>query len=126
MEATVPPVDPIVHPPNPFPYPVYAIPPRGMHPATAAPPQTWQAPNGIAPQQTHLALPRSAHSYREDVPWDGSYDHAIPPGSTIVGTTPPTGYDYRYRDDQPDWVGGSSDYYDPSVSMILAIVLLPA
>jgi hypothetical protein len=121
METAISSVDPLVHPPNPFPYPVYAMPPRGM---PAAPPQTWQAPNGIAPQQTHLAppphmMPRTTHPYREDAPWDGTYDHTVPPTSTIVGGPAGTDYEYRYRDDQPDWVGGSSDYYDPSASKFL-------
>jgi hypothetical protein len=92
-----------------------------MHPATAAPPQTWQAPNGIAPQQTHIAPPQPhilhrAQPYREDT-WDG-YDHTPHPADAIGGPAS-TGYDYRYRDDQTAWVGGANDYYNPSVRQSL-------
>jgi hypothetical protein len=116
------PVDQLVHTQNAFPYPVYATPlhpgARGMHPPTAAPPQTWQGPNSIAPQQTHIApppqmLPRPPQGYRDDS-WNGSYDHAHQaPNPIVAGPSAPT-YEYRYRDDQTDWVGGPNDYYDPS------------
>jgi len=128
----IPSVDPLVHAQNPFPYQVYGPtlhgPPRVMHPATAAPPQTWQAPNGIAPQQTHIAPPQPhilhrAQAYREDA-WDG-YDHAPHPADAMGGTAT-TGYDYRYRDDQTSWVGGTSDYYNPSVSPdLLPLNMIP-
>ena len=120
------PVDQMVHSQNGFPYQVYTTPlhpgPRGMHPATAAPPQTWQGPNSIAPQQTHMAPPQMLprpQSYRDDS-WDGNYEHASQP--PIVGGPNAPGYDYRYRDDQTDWVGGPNDYYDPSAS---AFILRP-
>lgn len=107
-------VDALVHAQAPFPYvygpPIHA-PPRGMHPPTAAPPQTWQAANGIAPQQTHMAAPQPhmlhRTAYREDT-WE-NYT-----GDAIVGNPGPAGYDYRYRDDHAGWVPGPQDYYDPS------------
>jgi hypothetical protein len=119
------PVDQMVHSQNAFPYQVYTTPlhpgPRGMHPATAAPPQTWQGANSIAPQQTHMAPPQMLsrpQAYRDDS-WDGSYDHASQAPGPIVGGPNAPGYDYRYRDDQQDWVGGPNDYYDPSASTIV-------
>jgi hypothetical protein len=118
------PVDQIVHNQNAYPYQVYTTPlhpgPRGMHPATAGPPQSWQGPNSIAPQQTHMApqmLPRP-QPYRDDS-WDGSYDHSSQGAGPIVGGPNSASYDYRYRDDQTGWVGGPNDYYDPSASAVV-------
>jgi hypothetical protein len=119
-------VDPVVPAHNTFPYPVYTTtlhpqPPRGMPPA---PPQTWQASTGIAPQQTHLAAVGhmiSRPPFREDG-WDG-YDHtAAHAAAAADGMAGPAtnGYDYRYRDDQNGWVG-SNPYYDPSVKPSLWI-----
>jgi hypothetical protein len=119
------PVDQMVHSQNPFPYQVYTTPlhpgPRGMHPANAGPPQTWQGANSSAPQQTHMAAPQMLprpQPYRDDS-WDGSYDHASQAPGPIVGGPNAPGYDYRYRDDQTDWVGGPNDYYDPSASTLV-------
>lgn len=118
------PVDQMVPPQNSFPYQVYATPlhpnARDMHPATAGPPQSWQGANGIAPQQTHMApppqmLPRPP-PYRGDS-WDGNYDHSAQASNPIVNGPNASGYDYRYRDDQTDWVAGPNDYYNPSVSI---------
>jgi hypothetical protein len=39
----------------------------------------------------------------------------VPPASTIVGGPAAPGYEYRYRDDQTDWVGGGpNDYFEHS------------
>ncbi|KAI6125802.1 hypothetical protein EV401DRAFT_1885878 [Pisolithus croceorrhizus] len=90
--------DPLVHPPQQgsYAYSVYghAIPPlsRGIQPPTAAPPQSWQAPNAIAPQHTHIPpqppgmLSRPAHPYR-DGPWVSGFDQ--PP--QIPEWVPPPG-----------------------------------
>ena len=55
---------PIVAHTSSFPYSVYPpamdVAPRALQPPTSGPPQTWQAPNGIAPAQTHLAPPPQA------------------------------------------------------------------
>ncbi|KAF8893400.1 hypothetical protein BD779DRAFT_1436092 [Infundibulicybe gibba] len=109
----IPTVDPIVHPP--FPYPVYGTSmhpqTRSIHPVVAtAPPQTWQAPNGIAPQQTHLhPPPPQAHilhrSHYRDSPWDGYETTA----GDAMGAPPPAGCGYAYREDQ-SW--GAQSYYD--------------
>lgn len=121
----LPTVDPLAQ--NPFPYQVYGpppmhAPPRGMHPPPGAPPQTWQAANGIAPQQTHIAPPHLIHRppYRDDA-WEG-YDHTTHPGDAMGGPAA-TSYDYRYRDDQTSW-SGPNTYYDPSVSPISSAVML--
>lgn len=122
------PVDQMVHTQNSFPYQVYATPLHpgagGMHPPTAGPPQTWQGPNSIAPQQTHIGPPpqmlsRPPHEFRDDA-WNGSYDPTSQTPNPIVAGPSAPGYDYRYRDDQPNWVGGPNDYYDPSVSNFTA------
>ncbi|KII92360.1 hypothetical protein PLICRDRAFT_468996 [Plicaturopsis crispa FD-325 SS-3] len=112
------PVDPLQ---NTFPYQVYttALHPasRGM-PPTGGPPQSWQAPNAIAPQQTHIAPPPQSHMmaratqpYRPE-PW-AAYDQTSGAPNGIAGAAPP-GYDYRYRDDQAAWVGPAGGYYDPT------------
>ncbi|KAF9244866.1 hypothetical protein BU15DRAFT_71233 [Melanogaster broomeanus] len=120
------PTDPLGHPPQgSYGYPLYGHAmhpsPRAMQPPTAAPPQSWQAPNAIAPQQTHMAppqplpgmLPRPAQPYR-DGPWVTPFDH--PPPTHMVGGPSGPAYDYRYRDDPPEWASAApSDYpYDPA------------
>lgn len=124
--ATMQPTDPLVHPPpqGSYGYPVYAHPiqphPRGMQPPTAAPPQSWQAPNAIAPQQAHMAppqppsalLPRPTQPYR-DGPWVTGFEQ--PPPHMVAGPSGPP-YGYRYRDEQTDWATAPpNDYtYDPA------------
>ncbi|TFK74075.1 hypothetical protein BDN72DRAFT_834084 [Pluteus cervinus] len=124
--APIPPpiqtVDPLVHAQNPFPFYQPQLHPaaRALHHTPAAPPQTWQASNAIAPQQTHITPPaapaththiihRAAAPFREET-WE-NYEptHAADP---MVGTSA-AGYEYRYRDDQPTWVA-AHPYYDPS------------
>ncbi|GLB45092.1 putative BRCT domain, a BRCA1 C-terminus domain [Lyophyllum shimeji] len=104
---------------NSYPYhPVYGA---NMHPSrpmppptTAAPPQTWQASGGIAPQQTHLApppIPQMLHrppQFRDD--WAG-YEQAAHPADAVGGPAGAAGYAYQYRDDQNAW--GPNAYYDP-------------
>ncbi|KAL4074033.1 hypothetical protein V8B97DRAFT_1937732 [Scleroderma yunnanense] len=116
------PPDPLVHPPQQgsYGYPVYGHPlhplPRGMQPPTAAPPQSWQAPNAIAPQQTHMQPPQPPgmlprpHPYR-DGPWVAGFDQ-----SPQMVSGPSNGpFEYRYRDDQPGWVPPPGDFpYDPA------------
>ncbi|GBE81221.1 hypothetical protein BKA93DRAFT_756282 [Sparassis latifolia] len=118
------PPEALVHPQHGFQYTVYPTPmdvtPRAMHPPTAAPPQSWQAANGIAPQQTHMApppqpqpqmMPRHPQGYREDQAWPGAYHQSQPSTNTIVPNAPQD-YDYnRYREEQAAWVGGTGDYY---------------
>ncbi|TFK54355.1 hypothetical protein OE88DRAFT_1733019 [Heliocybe sulcata] len=87
-----------------YPYPVMHPHPGVIHPAAAAPPQSWQAANGIAPQQTHMY---------DQARWDEYHRHMPPPNAMIA---PQPGYDYRYRDDQAQaWgvsgVGGTNEYY---------------
>ena len=116
---------------GPFPYAVYGGPmdvaPRAMHPPTSGPPQTWQAANGIAPSQTHIAPPppppppgqpdhpmMDRHpGYGEDQQaWTNAYHHMQPPPPGMV--PPPPEYAYRYREDQAGWV--PEGYYPPHVS----------
>ncbi|KAF7976074.1 hypothetical protein HWV62_7630 [Athelia sp. TMB] len=107
-----------------FPYQVYTTPlhphpnPRGIHPGSAGPPQSWQGPNSIAPQQTNLGPPlqmihHRPQAFREES-WNSSYDHGGNQGSHpgVTGPSQST-YDYRYRDEQPEWVS-HNEYYDPS------------
>ncbi|KAG5641274.1 hypothetical protein DXG03_005586 [Asterophora parasitica] len=106
---------------NSFPYhPVYGTsmhPSRSMQPSAPAPPQTWQATGGIAPQQTHLAppplhmLPRPPQ-FRDT--WEGYDQTAHPPPEAMAGPSTAT-YDYRYREEQGQWVPGVNPYYDPAV-----------
>ncbi|KAI0371156.1 hypothetical protein BV20DRAFT_994012 [Pilatotrama ljubarskyi] len=102
---------------GPFPYPVYGgpmeVPPRGMQPPSSGPPQTWQAANGIAPSQTHIAPPPPPPPGQPDHPmmerhpgyaedqqgWNHSYHHMQPPPPGMVPPPPPE-YGYRYREDQ--------------------------
>ncbi|THH13218.1 hypothetical protein EW146_g6976 [Bondarzewia mesenterica] len=133
FQAQIPHGMPSVAPPDgmppsdaPFPYPPYPpqlhAAPRALHTPTAAPPQSWQAANGIAPEQTqtHIAPQAAAQMmprgpYREP-PWDGAYPQAPPPPPNAMVGGPPAQYDYRgFREEQPQWVGGSNDYYDQSV-----------
>jgi hypothetical protein len=110
-------IDPLVHAQSTFFYsPQIHNNPRSMHPVTSAPPPTWQAANGIAPQQTHIQPPShmlARTAFREES-WE-AYDHPAPAGP-LVGGQPSPGYDYRYREDQAEWVPSTGDYYDPSVS----------
>ncbi|KAK0455445.1 uncharacterized protein EV420DRAFT_1553680 [Desarmillaria tabescens] len=100
----IPTVESLVHAQQHFQYPIYAMPPpRTMH----APPQTWQATTGIAPQQTHIAPPPPPpppqpphHVLRPDT-WD--YE----PPDPDTNATP---YDFRYRDEQ-SWVPPTHNPY---------------
>ena len=84
---------------------------RTMHPSPAAPPQTWQAPNSIAPEQTQGHLPQQIIQprgpYREDA-WDPTYQPAGPPTGPI-DHPPPPGYDY------PDQTWSSDQYFAQGV-----------
>jgi len=127
----IPPPESLVHPPQQgsYGYPVYGHPlhplPRGMQPPTAAPPQSWQAPNAIAPQQTHMPppqppgmLPRPPHPYR-DGPWVAGFDQP-----QMVGGPSNAPFDYRYRDDQPGWVPPPGDFsYDPATVGTLTCII---
>ncbi|KAH9045110.1 hypothetical protein EDB84DRAFT_1469237 [Lactarius hengduanensis] len=79
---------------------------RTMHPSPAAPPQTWQTPNSIAPEQTQSHLPpqiiQPRGPFREDA-WDPTYQPAGPPPGPI-DHPPASGYEYP----DPTW---SSDQY---------------
>ncbi|KAH9942291.1 uncharacterized protein BXZ73DRAFT_97706 [Epithele typhae] len=134
---------PIVAHAGSFPFAVYTNPmdvaPRALQPPTSGPPQTWQAPNGIAPSQTHLAppppppppqpaapppQPQPEHhiierhpGYPEEQPaWNGSY-HPIqqqPPSMVPPPPPPPQEYSaYRYREDQgaAGWIPPEPNYY---------------
>ncbi|KAI0674975.1 hypothetical protein C8Q78DRAFT_1009868 [Trametes maxima] len=121
--APPPPGMPVPHPAHmvaQFPYPVYGAPmevsPRAMQPPTSGPPQTWQAANGIAPSQTHIAPPAAPpppgqpdHPMMERHPgygedqqaWNPAYHPIQPPPPGMV----PPEYGYRYREDQTGgWV----------------------
>jgi len=103
--------------PAPFAYQTYQSQlqptPRTVHPSTAGPPQTWQAPNGIAPEQTQGHLPQPMIQprgpYRHDA-WEPTYQPAGPPGP-IDHPAPPS---FEY----PDQAWSSDQYfaqgYDPS------------
>ncbi|KAI0758347.1 hypothetical protein BC629DRAFT_1125756 [Irpex lacteus] len=105
----------------------FTYPPPPMHPEASAPPQTWQANSGIAPQQTHIAPPppyRPPQDYRE---WGYQTQPQPPPPPPAASTSqhaqhagppPPVvdyqahpGYDYGYRDRDPGWVDGAAEYY---------------
>lgn len=102
-----------------YPYPVYATPMEvaagAMHPPTAAPPQSWQAANGIAPQQTHMQPPPppAPHmiAYRDDQGWNPAYHQPPPPHPGAMVAPPGPEYDYRYREDQRGWVTAPPEYY---------------
>lgn len=51
-------------------------------------------------------------TYRDEA-WDGNYDHASQAPTPIVHSPNAPGYDYRYRDEQQEWVAGPNNYYDP-------------
>ena len=123
----IPPPDPLAQQGS-YGYPVYGHPlhplPRGMQPPTAAPPQSWQASNAIAPQQTHMApsqppgmLSRPPHPYRDG--WIAGFDQS----PQMMGGPSNTPFDYRYRDDQPGWAPPPGDFpYDPAtVGMLVCI-----
>jgi hypothetical protein len=84
---------------------------RTMHPSPAAPPQTWQAPNSIAPEQTQGHLPQQIIQprgpYREDT-WDPTYQPTGPPTGPIDHPSAP-GYDY------PDQTWSSDQYFAQGV-----------
>jgi hypothetical protein len=84
---------------------------RTMHPSPAAPPQTWQAPNSIAPEQTQGHLPQQIIQprgpYREDT-WDPTYQPTGPPTGPIDHPSAP-GYDY------PDQAWSSDQYFAQGV-----------
>ncbi|KAG6889223.1 hypothetical protein C0992_005967, partial [Termitomyces sp. T32_za158] len=101
---------------NSYPYPVYdpaLHPPRPMAPAAAAP-QTWQASDAIAPQQTRLDQPPMASLLPPgQYPDDGWVRYGQPPHpADPMGASP--GVYYRYREDQAAWTAGAHAYYDPS------------
>ncbi|KAH8978166.1 hypothetical protein EDB86DRAFT_3090974 [Lactarius hatsudake] len=118
FQAQLPQTMQAVEPPGPsFTYQTYQaqLQPaaRTMHPSPAAPPQTWQAPNSIAPEQTQSHLPpqiiQPRGPYREDA-WDPTYQPAGPPPGPI-DHPPAPGYEY------PDQTWSSDQYfaqgYDP-------------
>lgn len=93
-----------------------------MH-TPAAPPQSWQTPNGIAPQQTHMApaahmMPRHPHEYQEDpqAAWNAYHHHPAAPPQPMVQNVPQE-YDYRYREEPPNWVATASEYYHQQVRL---------
>jgi hypothetical protein len=97
LSQSIPAVEPA---PAPFAYTTYQSQlqptPRTVHPSPAAPPQTWQAPNGIAPEQTQSHLPQQMIQprgpYRPDA-WDPTYQPAGPPPGPIDHATTP-GFEY--------------------------------
>lgn len=131
---SIPPTANSLAPPAPgFPYPVYHNAPhpgpRPMQPATSAPPQTWQAANGIAPHQTHIGhphqhphmMPRTQNPYGRDDHWNESFHPMGPNDGTHINpmSDNPAGYyDSRFRDDHQSWAGGAQDYYDQPVSLL--------
>ena len=90
---------------------------RTMHPSPAAPPQTWQAPNSIAPEQTQGHLPQQIIQprgpYREDT-WDPTYQPTGPPTGPIDHPSAP-GYDY------PDQAWSSDQYFAQGVCALFVI-----
>ncbi|KAI0305526.1 hypothetical protein B0F90DRAFT_1808773 [Multifurca ochricompacta] len=95
-----------------FAYPTYQT---QLQPATPAPPQTWQASNGIAPEQTQSHLPQQMIQprgpYRDDT-WDPAYQPAGQPTGPMDHTPAPS---FEY----PDQAWNSDQYfatqgYDPS------------
>ncbi|KAI0743774.1 hypothetical protein C8Q80DRAFT_1183068 [Daedaleopsis nitida] len=123
---------PIVPHPNSFPYPVYGAPmdPRALQPPTSGPPQSWQAANGIAPSQTHLAPPTPPPSApppppehhmmdrhpgygEEQTAWNNGYHPIQPPPPGMLPQPPPADFAYRYREDQATgWVPAPDGYYN--------------
>lgn len=133
---TIPPQQTAIGPPpGAFPaYQVFSGAPTGVsrnaiHTATAAPPQTWQAPNGIAPHQTHLNHPAPVATVplrqynREE--WNPQFQQMPPPhpppdsGSISTTMTEPQGqpyYDGRYRNGQQQhWADSGQTYYEDQV-----------
>jgi hypothetical protein len=108
-------VEPLVHPQ--FQYQMYGPPlhtsPRTLQQAATAA-QSWQSPSGIGTPQPAQLMGRPPIAYREEPPWDSTYDNGVPPSSTLVGGPSAPAYEYRYRDDQqPEWVG--NEYYNHAV-----------
>ena len=103
-------------------YPTQLQAPRTLHTPTAAPPQSWQAPNGIAPEQTqaHLSSQAAAQmmprgTFREDA-WDGTYQQTAPSNTSSMVSASAPSYEYRgFREDQAGWVPGSNEYYEQPV-----------
>ena len=101
--------------PAPFAYQTYQSQlqptPRIVHSSTAGPPQTWQAPNGIAPEQTQGHLPQQMIQprgpYRHDT-WEPTYQPAGPPPGPIDHTAPPS---FEY----PDQAWSSDQYFAQGV-----------
>lgn len=127
--------DPMVHHPQAaYPYPVYhpMDPQRAIHATPpSAPPQTWEASNGIAPQQTHIAppphmMPRHTHDYREDQTWPGGYHQQQPTQAAAMVNDVGAGYDYRYREDPTNWVAAPTQYYEQVIliSQFIATALI--
>lgn len=129
------PTDTLVNPPcncvyprsqqQPFSYTVYTTPmdvsQRVMQTPTAGPPQTWQGPNGIAPQQTHMAppppstlLPRDA--FRDNHTWTGANYHQAPPPTSVIVPNHTPEYEYpQYRDSQGNWAPPNPEFYSQQV-----------
>ena len=137
---------PVIHPSAPLPaqnftyniYPGQAAqhtPSRpALQPPTSAPPQSWQAPNGIAPHQAHVPhththqqiLPsRPQNPYGRDEHWnDPAFPHITPGTETgpippINDTPAPGYYDHRFRDDQGNWPEPAHEYYDQQVGQFV-------
>lgn len=94
-----------------------------MQTAPSAPPQTWQAPNGIPTHVTHAQMiaPRPQNIYAREDQWDGPpFGHL---DSADVNNTLPAinggqtdgYYDQRYRNDQNGWPDSAPGYYDQAV-----------
>lgn len=101
--------------PAPFAYQTYQSQlqstPRTVHPSPAAPPQTWQAPNGIAPEQTQDHLPQQMIQprgpYRHDA-WNPTYQPAGAPAGPIDHTAT-SSFEY------PDQTWSSDQYFAQGV-----------
>lgn len=91
-------------------YPMYMPQPRPM---PAVPPQAWQATSGIAPQQTqHIPPAPPPPPPPHPVASDWEYEPTDQDNDGLVDTA--NSYDYRYREDQPPWVGQHT-FYEHSV-----------
>lgn len=97
---------------------------RAMQTPTAGPPQTWQGPNGIAPQQTHMAPPPPSaphmiprDPYRDNQAWNGASYHQPPPPANVMVPNHTPEYEYQqYRDGQAGWVPPAPEFYSQPVS----------
>ncbi|KAI0793243.1 hypothetical protein C8Q75DRAFT_797370 [Abortiporus biennis] len=82
------------------------------HPASAGPPQSWQAASGIVPQQTHMTPPHMMDrhpGFRTDQAWATSYHQQAQASTSMVTHAE---FDYRYREEQPNWVATATEYYN--------------